>query len=396
MSHESFLDKLLNGAEVERRPLGSVAEIKRGTSITKKDVKPGHVPVIAGGRAPAYYHDQSNRTGLTIVVAGSGAYAGFVSWWEKPIFISDAFSVKPAPGLNSRYCFHWLQSIQERIYDLKSGGGVPHVYPRDVAALEIPIPCPEEPEKSLAIQGEIVRILDDFTELTAELASELKLRKMQFDHYRDQLLGYEVDGLEVMPLGWVGEVRMCKRVLKNQTSANGDIPFFKIGTFGKRPDAFIPRTMFEHFKERYNYPNPGEVLISASGTLGRAVVFNGEEAYFQDSNIVWIENNESKVLNKYLFYFYQIAKWQSSDGGVIKRLYNDDIKRTLIPVPCPGDPDRSLAEQARIVAILDKFDTLTTSSSEGLPSEIAQRQKQFEYYRNLLLSFPKAAESAEQ
>ena len=138
----------------------------------------------------------------------------------------------------------------------------------------------------------------------------------------------------------------------------------------------------------------GEVLISASGTIGRSVVFDGEEAYFQDSNIVWLENDESKVLNKYLFYFYQIAKWHVSDGGVIKRLYNDNIKKTLIAVPYPDDPEKSLEEQARIVAILDKFDTLTTSLSEGLPREIKLRQQQYEYYRDLLLSFPKPEEAA--
>ena len=181
---------------------------------------------------------------------------------------------------------------------------------------------------------------------------------------------------------------MCKRIMKNETSDIGDIPFFKIGTFGKEPNAYISRDTFEEYKSKYNYPRVGEILISASGTIGRAVIFNGEDAYFQDSNIVWLENDESKVLNKYLFYFYQIANWNVSDGGVIKRLYNDNIKKTLIPVPYPNEPERSLAEQARVVAILDKFDTLTTSIQEGLPREIELRQKQYEYYRDLLLSFP--------
>jgi len=130
-------------------------------------------------------------------------------------------------------------------------------------------------------------------------------------------------------------------------------------------------------------------LISASGTIGRTVVFNGEDAYFQDSNIVWIENDERIVLNKFLFYFYKIANWGISDGGTIQRLYNDNLRKLLIPIPYPNDPEKSLAEQERIVAILDKFDTLTNSITEGLPHEIALRQKQYAYYRNLLLSFPK-------
>ena len=132
----------------------------------------------------------------------------------------------------------------------------------------------------------------------------------------------------------------------------------------------------------------GDVLISASGTIGRSVIFNGIDAYFQDSNIVWIENNEKQVLNKYLFYCYQIAEWEIAEGGTIQRLYNDNLKKTKIPVPYPNDIEKSLKEQERIASILDKFDTLTTSITEGLPKEIELRQKQYEYYRDMLLTFP--------
>ncbi|HOW31984.1 MAG TPA: restriction endonuclease subunit S, partial [Bacteroidales bacterium] len=148
-------------------------------------------------------------------------------------------------------------------------------------------------------------------------------------------------------------------------------------------DAYISKELFNEYKSKYNYPKIGEVLISASGTIGRAVIFDGRDAYFQDSNIVWIENAESEVLNKYLFYFYKIAKWDIAEGGTIQRLYNDNLKKTKIPIP-------PLEEQARIVSILDKFDALTTSITEGLPREIKLRQKQYEYYRNMLLTFPVA------
>lgn len=186
----------------------------------------------------------------------------------------------------------------------------------------------------------------------------------------------------------VGEICMCKRILKEQTSDIGDVPFYKIGTFGKTPNAYISRELFDEYKSKYNYPHVGEILISASGTIGRAVIFDGKEAYFQDSNIVWIKNDESQVLNKYLFYCYQIVDWKIAEGGTIQRLYNDNLKKTLIPIPFPDDRKKSLAEQERIVSILDKFDTLTNSISEGLPKEIELRRKQYEYYRNQLLSFP--------
>ena len=203
------------------------------------------------------------------------------------------------------------------------------------------------------------------------------------------MLTFEEREVEWKALGEVGEVRMCKRIFKEQTTDLGDIPFYKIGTFGKEPDAFITKELYNEYKSKYNFPEIGEILISASGTIGRAVIYDGVDAYFQDSNIVWIENDEQKVLNKYLFYCYKIVKWEISEGGTIQRLYNDNLKKTKIPIPYPNDPAKSLAEQARIVSILDKFDTLTTSITEGLPREIELRKKQYEYYRNMLLNFPR-------
>lgn len=194
-----------------------------------------------------------------------------------------------------------------------------------------------------------------------------------------------LDGVvvESKTLGWIGDVRMCKRILKSQTTDTGDIPFFKIGTFGRKPNSFISREIFEEYRGKYNYPKKGAVLISASGTIGRTVIFDGEEAYFQDSNIVWIEIDESKVLNNYLFHFYKIANWHISDGGVIRRLYNDNINKTCIPIPCPDDPKKSLEIQAEIVRILDTFAELTAGLNAGLTA----RKKQYNYYRDQLLSF---------
>ncbi len=173
---------------------------------------------------------------------------------------------------------------------------------------------------------------------------------------------------------------MCKRILKSETSAAGDVPFYKIGTFGKQPDAFISKQKFEEYRRAYSYPKKGDILISAAGTIGRTVIYNGEDAYYQDSNIVWVANDETIVLNKYLFYYYQLQPWNISTGGTIARLYNDNISRAKICVP-------SIEEQKRIITILDRFDTLCNDLSAGLPAEIEARQKQYEYYRDKLLSF---------
>jgi type I restriction enzyme S subunit len=171
--------------------------------------------------------------------------------------------------------------------------------------------------------------------------------------------------------------------MKSETSTTGDVPFFKIGTFGKEPDSYISREKFEEYKATYSYPNKGDILISAAGTIGRTVVFDGEDAYYQDSNIVWIANDENVVLNRYLYYCYQLQPWNVSTGGTIARLYNDNIIKAKIFVP-------SIKVQQRIVAILDRFDKLCNDISEGLPAEIEARQKQYEYYRDKLLSFKQA------
>ena len=172
---------------------------------------------------------------------------------------------------------------------------------------------------------------------------------------------------------------MCKRIMKHQTSDIGEVPFFKIGTFGKEADAFISYELYDEYKNKYSFPRKGEILISASGTIGRTVIYDGQDAYFQDSNIIWIQNDESKVLNKYLYYYYQIIEW-NVEGGTIKRLYNTNLSKTIIAYP-------PLSEQKRIISILDKFESLVNDLSEGLPTEIAAVQEQYEYYRNKLLTF---------
>jgi type I restriction enzyme S subunit len=246
------------------------------------------------------------------------------------------------------------------------------------ARIIIPVP-------PLPVQREIVRILDSFTSLEAELEAELEARRKQYEYYRDQLLSFKhLSGggrneVEWKTLGEIGEVCMCKRIMKNQTNAEGCIPFYKIGTFGKKADAFISEELYEEYKQKYSFPRKGEVLISAAGTIGRAVIYDGEPAYFQDSNIVWIANDESLVLNKYLYYFYSVADWRL-EGGTIKRLYNNNLKAVKIPLP-------SLSTQRRIVSILDRFESLVNDITTGLPAEIAARHQQYEYYRDQLLSF---------
>ncbi len=149
-------------------------------------------------------------------------------------------------------------------------------------------------------------------------------------------------------LGDVGKPCMCKRVMKHQTTRYGEIPFYKIGTFGNTADAFISKKLFLEYKTKYSFPKKGDILISASGTIGRAVIYDGKPAYFQDSNIVWIDNDETLVKNDFLFYAYSHVKW-NTEHTTILRLYNDNFKNTLIPLP-------PLNEQIAIANILSDVD----------------------------------------
>ncbi|MFT2615917.1 restriction endonuclease subunit S [Helicobacter pylori] len=159
----------------------------------------------------------------------------------------------------------------------------------------------------------------------------------------------------MLPLNWqrvrlgdVGKPCMCKRVMKHQTTRYGEVPFYKIGTFGNTADAFISKKLFLEYKTKYSFPKKGDILISASGTIGRAVIYDGKPAYFQDSNIVWIDNDETLVKNDFLFYAYSNVKW-NTEHTTILRLYNDNFRNTLIPLP-------PLNEQIAIANILSALD----------------------------------------
>jgi type I restriction enzyme S subunit len=156
---------------------------------------------------------------------------------------------------------------------------------------------------------------------------------------------------EKKTLGEIGPALMCKRIFKNQTTSKpgGNVPFYKIGTFGKKADAFISAPLYEEYREKYSFPKVGDILISASGTIGRLVVFDGKPSYFQDSNIVWLGNDEDRVTNEFLFFCYGRVRWQASDGGIIKRLYNSDLRQIRIFHP-------SLPEQRKIAAFLTAID----------------------------------------
>ena len=145
---------------------------------------------------------------------------------------------------------------------------------------------------------------------------------------------------------------MCKRIFKYETSDSGDVPFYKIGTFGNKADAFITNEKYEYYKSKFSFPNKGDILLSASGTIGRIVEYSGEKAYFQDSNIVWLNHNDN-IKNSFLKVLYPIVKWDGIEGSTIKRLYNSNFLSTEIHVP-------KVKEQEKIGVLFEKIDNLIT------------------------------------
>ena len=367
--------ELLKNEKVEWKKLGEVCEFNRGKTITKKNAIEGDIPVIGGGQKPAYYHNESNREGITITVAGSGAYAGFVSYWEQPIFLSDAFSIEPNQKLNKRYLFHWLLQNQSRIYELKQGSGVPHVYGSDLAKFEFPIP-------SLETQEKIVQILDKFTnyvmELQSKLQSELQSRTKQYTYYRDKLLSEEYltkvakemeedRKVNTLRLEEVCEFKRGKRLVKSELQEDGEFPVYQ--------NSIIP---LGYYHEK-NFERDNTFIISA-GAAGE-IVYSDREFWAADD--VYVLKTKENITSKYLYYLL-LSKQYIIKSRVrkasIPRLSKDDIEKILVDIP-------PLSLQNKIVKVLDKFQILLSDTKGLLPEEIEQRQKQYEYYREKLLTF---------
>ena len=210
-------------------------------------------------------------------------------------------------------------------------------------------------------------------------------------HQRDSIMRFfgawdNANAWEQRKLGEIGSVSMCRRIFKEQTSETGDIPFYKIGTFGADPDAFISRELFEEYKSKYPYPQKGDILISASGSIGRTVEFAGNNEYFQDSNIVWL-NHDERLSNPFLKCFYSVVKWAGIEGSTIKRLYNDNILNTVICMP-------SVPEQKRIGLFFENLDNLITLHQRERKNRLfgGKNVKQYNFSR-LVLQLLRAMDS---
>ena len=295
-----------------------------------------------------------------------------MSYWEEPIFLSDAFSVEPNECLNKRYLYHWLLSVQHKIFELKQGSGIPHVYGKDLGRFQIPIP-------SLETQQKIVEILDKFTNYVTELKVELQQRTKQYEYNRNLLLSEEYlnklsekifmqsnNIVKKFKLIEIVELNRGKRVVKSELAENAKYPVFQ--------NSLTPLGYYD-----YKNFEGGKTCIITAGAAGE-IFYQDKDFWAADDVFVLTTNN---ILNKYLYYFLlnkQCLLKSKVRKASIPRLSRDDIEKIEISLP-------PIHIQNKVVQILDKFQSLLSDTKGLLPQEIEQRQKQYEYYREKLLTF---------
>ncbi|MDI4652757.1 MULTISPECIES: restriction endonuclease subunit S [Pseudoalteromonas] len=394
MSQLSYLEKLLDGVEVEWTTLGN----EHAVEIANSGRKPVKAALRIAGETPYYganniqdYVDGYTHEGEFVLIAEDGSasldnysvqYATGRFWANNHVHV-----VRGKDVLNTRYLYHYLCIVN--FVPFLSGGGRAKLTKGKLVDIPLPIPCPDNPEKSLAIQAEIVRILDAFTAMSAELSAELNLRKKQYNYYRDQLLSFEDGEVE-----WKSLEFLCESI-----SAGGDVP--KNSAKGQtEPTSVYPYPIYANatdekglygFTDNYKIDSDAVTISARGAKVGYHTV---REAKFTPIiRLIVLVADKNLVTTRYLNYVLDMTPIGGTEGG-IPQLTVPMVKKITVPIPFPNDPEKSLVEQTRIVAVLDKFKTLTTSLQEGLPREIELRQKQYEYYRDMLLNFPKSDEAA--
>ncbi|TNF09950.1 MAG: restriction endonuclease subunit S [Vibrionaceae bacterium] len=386
MSNLNFMERLLDGVAVEWQPLEQVAKIKHGKDW--KGLDEGNIPVYGSGGIMGYV-DTYSYDKPTVLIPRKGTitnifYVDSPFWNVDTIYYTEIDISKIGP----KYLYHFIKTID--LMGLDTGSGRPSLTQAILNKISVPVPCPDNPEKSLKIQAEIVRILDTFTELTAELTAQLTARKKQYNYYREQLLSFEEGVVEWKTLGDVAIVQRgaSPRPISNYITDEEDgVPWIKIGDTspGSKYVNQTAQKVTPEGAKKSRILNSGDFIMSNSMSFGRPYIL-GIKGAIHDG---WASiSGFNETLNSDYLYHYLSSNnvqnyWAGKiNSGSVSNL-NADIIKTL-PVPIPD-----FSEQEKIASILDIFDTLTTSLTEGLPREIELRQKQYEYYRNLLLSFPK-------
>ncbi len=384
---------------VEFRKLGEVCEIIRGKRVTKKEIlDKGKYPVVSGGIGFMGYLNEYNREENTITIAQYGT-AGFVNWQNQKFWANDVcFSVIPKETLINRYLYYVLTNMQNYLYSISNRSAIPYsISSNNIMQITIPIP-------PLEIQQEIVKILDAFTELNTELNTELKARKKQYEYYQNMLLDFNDINQSHKDAKMSAKPYRLQTLL--QTLAPKGVEFKKIGELFKRNKGInITAAQMKELhsdigkvrifaggatKADINYKdiskkdiiNCESVIIKSRGNIG----FEYYNQPFSHKNEIWSYSSKTnQMLVKFLYYYlsnnqYYFQKLAQSSSVKLPQLSVSDTDEYEVPVP-------PLEIQQEIVKILDAFTELTTDLLAGIPAEIKARKKQYEYYREKLLTF---------
>ena len=410
MLNQNYLIKLLDGANVEWLPLGDICDVKNGYTPSKS--KP---ELWANGTIPWFRMEDIRKNGRVLndslqhvtkeavksgklfpansIILSTTATIGEHALITEDFLCNDLLTVLSIKKefkdiINHKYLFYYGYALGELCKKNATPGVFALVGTTKIKTFEIPIPCPENPEKSLKIQAEIVRILDNFTALTAELTAELTARKTQYEHYRDTLLTFKEDEVEWKPLGKsiirTKGVNITASKMKVIHKDNAPVKIFA----GGKTFAFVN---FDDIPLE-NINKEPSIIVKSRGIIE----FEYYDKPFSHKNEMWSYHSKDENISiKYIYYFLKTKESYFQRLGSkmqMPQIATPDTDKFLIPIPFPNDPKKSLEEQQRIVDILDKFDTLTNSISDGLPREIKLRQQQYEYYRDMLFNFPKNSE----
>ena len=377
----SYLAKLLDGAEVEWKPLGD----ENFFEVANSGRRPVKASLRTLGETPYYganniqdYVDGHTHDGEYALIAedGSASLENYSVQYAKGEFWANnhVHVVRGESGVNTRFLFHYLRIIN--FTPFLTGGGRAKLTKGKMIEISVPIPCPENPKKSLEIQAEIVRILDNFTELTA--------RKKQYNYYRDQLLAFAEGEVEWKPLGKVAEYSKT-RIGFDQLDEKNYVGVDNLlqNRAGKAESNYVPTSgNLTKYCE-------GDILIGNIRPYLKKI-WHADCTGGTNGDVLVVQVTDKKVNSRYLYQVLADDKFfeynmQHSKGAKMPRGDKSRIMEYSVPIP------KNEGEQARIAAFLDKFDALTNSITEGLPREIELRQKQYKYYRDLLLNFKKAA-----
>ena len=351
---------------VEYRTVSSFSNVLRGKRLTKSQLQDdGEYPVFHGGLEPLGFYTLKNREANSVMIINVGASAGTIGYCEKEFWSSDGcFCIEKTDAVDDRFLYHYLKNNEHYFQSKVRKAGIPTLDNYIVEQFEIPVP-------PLEVQQEIVRMLDKFTQLKAELSAEISARRIQYEHYRNELLTFGDD----VPLKSIGEI--CS------VSAGGDAP--KDAMSKKKEEGFEIPIVSNGIGDNalYGYTNMAKitepaVTVAARGTIGYAEY--RDYPYYPIIRLLTVmPKNNKEVHTKYLYYCLAGKEYSIPQGG-IPQLTAPMLKKELIPIP-------SIDKQKEIIRILDRFNCITTDIYSGIPAEIEARTKQYEFYRDKLLSF---------